>query len=151
MDFSKLNFGVDGDSITAGEQWSHFVYKELGMASHHNVAVGSAVWYKRTIECASGKVTTQNYTAPDFAGCFDAISISLNESTAKKYDAICHSVFGEDAFSGILDFARRVKAYVPQVALSVVRQFLSPESLAECKHICEEIHVPIKIREYISN
>ena len=71
MDFSKLNFGVDGDSITAGEQWSHYVYKELGMASHHNVAVGSAVWYKRTIECASGKVTTQNYTDSDFAGISD--------------------------------------------------------------------------------
>ena len=50
MDFSKLNFGVDGDSITAGEQWSYHVYKELGMASHHNVAVGSSVWYKRTRE-----------------------------------------------------------------------------------------------------
>ena len=32
MDFSKLNFGVDGDSITAGEQWSYHVYKELGAA-----------------------------------------------------------------------------------------------------------------------
>ena len=41
MDFSRLNFGVDGDSITAGEQWSYHVYKELGMASHHNVAVAA--------------------------------------------------------------------------------------------------------------
>ena len=89
-------------------------------------------------------------TAPEFAGCFDAISISLNESTAKKYDAICHSAFGEDAFYGILDFARKVKAHVPQVVLSVVRQFLSSESLEECKRICEEIGVSIKIREYIS-
>lgn len=89
-------------------------------------------------------------TAPEFAGCFDAISISLNESTAKKYDAICHSAFGEDAFYGILDFARKVKVHVPQVVLSVVRQFLSTESLEECKRICGEIGVPIKIREYIS-
>ena len=59
MDFSKLNFGVDGDSITAGEQWSYHVYKELGMASHHNVAVGSSVWYKRTIAYSGGSVTTQ--------------------------------------------------------------------------------------------
>ena len=67
MDFSKLNFGVDGDSITAGEQWSYHVYKELGMASHHNVAVGSSVWYKRTIAYSGGSVTTQDYTSPDFA------------------------------------------------------------------------------------
>ena len=71
MDFSKLNFGVDGDSITAGEQWSFHVFKELGMASHHNVAVGSAVWYKRTIISGEKSVTTQDYTAPDFAGISD--------------------------------------------------------------------------------
>lgn len=71
MDFSKLNFGVDGDSITAGEQWSFQVFNELGMASHHNVAVGSAVWYKRTIISGEKSVTTQDYTAPDFAGISD--------------------------------------------------------------------------------
>lgn len=68
MDFTKLNFGVDGDSITAGNQWSWYVFQELNMASHHNVAVGSSVWYKRTITCKNGSVTTQSYDNPDFAG-----------------------------------------------------------------------------------
>ncbi len=71
MDFSTLNFGVDGDSITAGQQWSHHVFKELGMASHHNVAVGSAVWYKRTFTLGDKSVTTQDYTSPGFAGISD--------------------------------------------------------------------------------
>lgn len=71
MDFTKLNFGVDGDSITAGKQWSWHVFNNLKMATHHNVAVGSAVWYKRTITCANGTVTTQDYNAPDFAGISD--------------------------------------------------------------------------------
>ncbi len=72
IDFTKLNFGVDGDSITAWQQWSYYVYKELNMASHHNVAVGSAVWYKRTITNSKGEsVTTQNYTDADFAGISD--------------------------------------------------------------------------------
>ncbi|MGN1090015.1 MAG: hypothetical protein ACI4Q6_06395 [Huintestinicola sp.] len=71
MELTKLNFGVDGDSITAGQQWSYHVYKELGFVSHHNVAVGSSVWYKRTIECSGGSVTTQNFTDPDFAGISD--------------------------------------------------------------------------------
>ncbi len=71
MDFSTLNFGVDGDSITAGNQWSWHVSNILGMASHHNVAVGSAVWYKRTFTCGNGSVTTQNWTDPDFAGISD--------------------------------------------------------------------------------
>lgn len=70
-DFSKLNFGVDGDSITAGQQWSWHVYNELGMKSHSNVAVGSAVWYKRTFDVAGTAVTTQDYSDPDFAGISD--------------------------------------------------------------------------------
>ena len=67
-DFSELNLGIDGDSITAGEQWSFHVYKNLGMKSHSNVAVGSSVWYKRTFEAAGKTVTTQDYGAADFAG-----------------------------------------------------------------------------------
>lgn len=69
--FSNLNFGVDGDSITAGNQWSYHVYKTLGMKSHHNVAVGTAVWYKRTLTVGGTAVTTQEYGAPDFAGISD--------------------------------------------------------------------------------
>lgn len=71
MDFSKLNFGVDGDSITAGQQWSWHVFSKLGMATHHNVAVGSSVWYKRAIECNGLSVTTQDYTDDNFAGISD--------------------------------------------------------------------------------
>lgn len=71
MDFTKLNFGVDGDSITADKQWSWHVFNSLGFASHHNVAIGSAVWYKRTLTCSKGSVTTQSYSDPDFAGFSD--------------------------------------------------------------------------------
>ena len=42
-DFSKLNFGCDGNSITAGEQWSKTVVDKLGFATHHNVAAGKKV------------------------------------------------------------------------------------------------------------
>ncbi|MBP0984327.1 MAG: hypothetical protein J6A19_11435 [Oscillospiraceae bacterium] len=69
--FEDLNLGIDGDSITAGEQWSFHVYKNLGMKSHSNVAVGSSVWYKRTAEIAGTTVTTQDYGSEDFAGISD--------------------------------------------------------------------------------
>ncbi len=71
MDFSKINFGVDGDSITAWKQWSWEVYTSLNMATHHNVAVGSAVWYKRTVNADGTAITTQDYNSPDFAGISD--------------------------------------------------------------------------------
>lgn len=38
-DFSKLNFGCDGNSITAGEQWSKTVVDKLGFATHHNLSL----------------------------------------------------------------------------------------------------------------
>lgn len=69
--FENLNFGVDGDSITAGNQWSFHVSRILCTKSHSNVAVGSAVWYKRSVELGGRTVVTQNYFDPDFAGISD--------------------------------------------------------------------------------
>ena len=71
MNMKDMNFGVDGDSITAGMQWSWHVFQKVGFATHYNVAVGSSVWYKRTFETSAGAVTTQDYTDPDFAGISD--------------------------------------------------------------------------------
>ena len=67
-DFGKLNFGVDGDSITAGNQWSSLVAEKLGFASHHNVAVGSATWACRKQILNGVTYETQEYNDPDFAG-----------------------------------------------------------------------------------
>ncbi len=60
IDFSKLNFGCDGNSITAGNQWSKTVVDLLGFATHHNVAVGSATW-----ACYPD---TQDYGSENFMG-----------------------------------------------------------------------------------
>lgn len=58
--FSKMNFGCDGDSITSGDQWSATTVEILGFATHHNVAVGSSTW-----ACHKD---TQDYLSPDFSG-----------------------------------------------------------------------------------
>ena len=84
MNFSNLNFGVDGDSITQHNQWSYHVFKNLGMATHHNVAVGSAVWYKRTVTVNGKGITTQNYTDPDFAGISDGWEPTDDENEIQK-------------------------------------------------------------------
>lgn len=59
-DFRQLNFGCDGNSITAGNQWSKTVVDLLGFSTHHNVAVGSATW-----ACYPD---TQEYGSDNFAG-----------------------------------------------------------------------------------
>lgn len=67
-DMTKLNFGVDGDSITTGNQWSYYVTQILGFASHHNVGVGSATWACRKQTLNDITYQTQEYDAEDFAG-----------------------------------------------------------------------------------
>lgn len=67
-DMTKLNFGVDGDSITAGNQWSYYVTQYLGFANHHNVGVGSATWACKKQTLGDVTYQTQEYDAEDFAG-----------------------------------------------------------------------------------
>ena len=88
-------------------------------------------------------------TAPDYAGAFDIVSISLNTPNAVKYQQICHSVFGEKSFDALLDFAGKVKMYVPMVQLSAVKETLNSEEIELCKEICARLGVTLRLRDYI--
>ena len=89
-------------------------------------------------------------TAPLYKDAFDTVSISLNAPTREKYQAICHSVYGEDAFDAMLVFAAEVKNYVPDVAFSVVREFLSDEELMLSAKLSERCGIKLRVRDYIS-
>ena len=88
-------------------------------------------------------------TAPDYAGVFDIVSISLNTPNAVKYQQICHSVFGEKSFDALLDFAGKVKAYVPMVQLSAVKETLNSDEIELCKKIASDLGVTLRLRDYI--
>lgn len=87
-------------------------------------------------------------TAPLFEGKVDFVSISLNSADAKKYQDVCHSDFGERAYGAMLDFAKNVQKYVPDVAFSVVRGFLSEDDIKTCEQIAKETGVRLRVREY---
>ena len=88
-------------------------------------------------------------TAHYYKDAFDAVSISLNSPSAQGYDEICHSVYGKDAFYAILDFAKKIKTAVSDVAFSVVDTFIGDEEIAKCRAIAEECGIPLRVREYI--
>ena len=88
-------------------------------------------------------------TAPAFGGAFDCVSISLNTPSPERYDEICHPV-KSGSFLAMLDFAEKVKEYVPSVLLSVVKDFLTAEELDECYRIADSLGVTLKVRDYIS-
>lgn len=56
---------------------------------------------------------------PELAGRLDTVSVSLNEATAEKYDAVCRPAFA-DAFEAIKAFARACVAAGIHTVLSVV-------------------------------
>ena len=86
---------------------------------------------------------------PKFAGLVDKVSISLNHSSAEEYDKICHSIYGLDAFQGLLDFAQKCKAHVPNVVLTIV-DILPKGVQNECQKIADDIGVTLRIRKLIS-
>lgn len=88
-------------------------------------------------------------TAPMYEGLIDTVSISLNAPNAEEYDRVCHSKFGIAAYEGLLDFAARVKHYVPNVMLTVVDIALTPCEIEQCKQIAERVGVPLRVRKYI--
>lgn len=86
---------------------------------------------------------------PKMEGLVDCISISLNAPDKKRYDELCISEFGEEAFDALIDFAKKSKKVVPEVIFSIVDKDLSEEDKEKCRKIAEDAGVVLRIREYI--
>ena len=77
----------------------------------------------------------------------DAVSISLNAASADEYDELCHPKFGAEAWSAILKFTQDVKAYVPDVTMSVVSGTIPQEDIEVCRRIAEkDLGVKFRVR-----
>ena len=87
--------------------------------------------------------------APEFAGLVDAVSISLNTPNPERYAELTRSRFGAEAFPAMLDFAREVRRYVPDVTMTTVETTLTPEEEAACRAICDELGVTYRIRRWV--
>ena len=89
----------------------------------------------------TGSVINGRDIAPEFAGRFDMVSISLNTDTAEKHDALCHPNF-PGAYQAML-------AYVPTVMMTVV-DTIPAEEIEHCRRICEEdVGATYRVRAYI--
>ncbi len=122
-----------------------------------DTCIETARWLKKTYPRIKIRINTNGQAnmlekrdiTPEFDKIIDAISISLNAPDAKRYDLLCQSIFGEAAFDGLLDFAKRAKAYVPSVTLSVVDKDLTVDDIAKCEELAKDCGVLFRIREYI--
>ena len=87
---------------------------------------------------------------PEFAGRFDMVSISLNNDTAEKYNALCHPA-APGAYEAMKAFAKELRQYGPHVMMTVV-DTIPPEEVEACRKICEEeIGAEYRVRAYIKD
>lgn len=86
-------------------------------------------------------------TAKEICEVIDSVSISLNAPTAEKYNKVTQPSFGEPAFDAMLKFAKECKEYGIATKLTVV-DVISKEDIEDCKKLCEEIGIPLRVREY---
>ena len=122
-----------------------------------DTCITTAKWIKETYPFIKIRINTNGLAnmmekrdvTPKFQGIIDSISISLNASTPERYDELCKSCFGLDAFDGLLDFAQKAKAFVPEVTLSVVDHDISAEEIESCRLLVESRDLGFRVREYI--
>jgi len=93
------------------------------------------------------RINGKDITA-DIYKYLDKINVSLNASNAKKYDADCHSEYGEEAFFDMLDFAKKCKEAGANVIFSVV-DCIGEDEIKACKHLADSYGIPLRIREMI--
>ncbi len=89
-------------------------------------------------------------TAKEICDVIDSVSISLNAPTAEKYNEITKPSFGEKSFDAMLKFAKECKEYGIPVKLTVV-DVISKEDIEACRKLCEEIDIPLRVREYTAD
>lgn len=96
-----------------------------------------------------GSLINERDIAPEFEGIVDTVSISLNTPNAEEYLKLTRSRYGEAAFPGMLEFAREVKKYVPNVVMTTVETTITKEEEKQCQAICDELGVTYRIRPWI--
>lgn len=88
---------------------------------------------------------------PELKGRIDTLSISLNGSTKEEYLAVTRPKEGEIAWDSMLDFIAKAKDYVGQVVLTIVDKDKSPEDIAQCQTLAQELGAILRIRSYIED
>ena len=88
---------------------------------------------------------------PDLQGRIDVLSISLNGSTAEEYVAVTRPRDGVRAWEAMLDFTREAAKYVPEVVMTIVDKDKSPEEIAACRSLCEDLGARFRVRSYIED
>ena len=81
----------------------------------------------------------------DIVDTCDVVNVSLNASTKEKYQALCKSKFGSDAFDEMIDFAKKIKAKGGNVVFSVV-DCIGKKEIQDCQALANKHKIPLRVR-----
>ena len=84
---------------------------------------------------------------PELKGLIDAISISLNASNARQYEALHRPLHGKKAFRAVLDFAKECARLLPDVTLTCIE--LPEVDVKKCAAIAKRLKVKFRLRPYL--
>ena len=95
-----------------------------------------------------GDLINERDITPEFEGLLDTVSVSLNASDAENYDKVTRPSFkGVNCFEKMLEFAGRVKLFVPNTVLTVV-DVIGQEEIAKSQAIADKVGIQLRVREY---
>ena len=86
--------------------------------------------------------------AARMAPVIDSVSVSLNASTAEKYQESCHSRFGEEGYTAMLDFVRDCVRAGIDTTVSVV-DLIGEREVAACGKIADNLGAKYRVRPAI--
>jgi TatD DNase family protein len=99
----------------------------------------------RVITNGQGDLISGRHVAAELKGLVDRVSISLNAPLGSDYDAICAPVFGERAYSAILEFIKGCVAAGIDVEVTCL-DFIGEGAVAEVKDIAEKAGASFRLR-----
>ena len=86
--------------------------------------------------------------AARMAPVIDSVSVSLNASTAEKYQESCHSRFGEEGYTAMLDFVRDCVREGIDTTVSVV-DLIGGKEVEACGKVAESLGAKYRVRPAI--
>lgn len=97
-----------------------------------------------------GNLVNKRDITPELKGKIDKINVSLNASSAEKYQPVCRSMFGEAGYTGMLEFARLCRKNGIECWFSVV-DCIGEDEVSACKRVADSVGIPLRVRAYISD
>lgn len=86
--------------------------------------------------------------ANELAECVDTVSVSLNHPDPVEYQKLVRSQFGDAAFPGMLEFAKRCAEAGIHVVMTTVDTTITHEEEEQCRRICQELGASYRIRPW---